>query len=171
MLESVMGLLGEVGATVLTGGLSGILGTAVSFGINLLQKRQDHRQEMDLRRLDVEHARVEAEGAERTATIEADAARDAAEGAALRASYDEAMRRWSRPGDGWALKLVDVVRGLTRPALTVMFIALTGAIYFTLEEGRGEMRGQIVDAVLYCATTCTVWWFGGRQIDKRAAAR
>ena len=71
------------------------------------------------------------------------------------------------------MQFVDFVRGMTRPALTWGFVALTGAIYFTMGDADAVVDGtavkaRIVDTVLYLTTTCVLWWFGARQIAKGA---
>ena len=166
MLETLFNL----GVSVLTGGATGLLGTALSAVVDFFQSRQRHAQELDLRRLDIELAKAEAEGAAAHAAIEAQASRERAEWEAMEASYKEAARRWSRPGEGWAMQLVDVVRGLTRPALTWSLFALVGAIYFLLagsDLAAVSLRPRIVETVLYLFTAAVLWWFGARQIEKR----
>ncbi len=158
--------------SILTGGATGLLGTAVSFFTSYVQAKQRHTQEMDLRRLDLEISRAEAASAERVAAIEAESERDQAAWSALEASYRTASRRWSRGDSKW-LVFVDVVRGLTRPGLTFLFVGLVGAIYFALGGSDMEtidIRPRIIDTVLYLATTCVLWWFGARQLAKRAEA-
>ncbi len=89
---------------------------------------------------------------------------------AMRASYAEAGRRWSRSDDGWAMSLVDVIRGLVRPALTVGFLALTAAVYFTLGDdpvAEIDIAPRVIDTILYLSTTTVLWWFGARQAGKR----
>lgn len=150
---------------ILTGGATGLLGTALSFGVEFVKRRQAHAQEMELRRLDMELARIEATGAERAATIAAEAAENAAAWGALEASYGEARQRFSRRGDSGWLVAVDVVRGLMRPALTLGSLALVAAIYWSLGVSDIEVldiRPRVVDTVLYVATTCVLWWFGTR---------
>ena len=166
MLETLLNL----GTSVLTGGATGLLGTALSGVVDFFQSRQQHRQELDLRRLDIELAKAEAEGAAAHAAIEAQASRERAEWEALEASYREAARRWSRPGESWAMQLVDVVRGLTRPALTWSLFALVGAIYFVLgasDLAADTLKPRVVETVLYLFTAAALRWFGARQIEKR----
>ena len=98
MLETLFNL----GASVLTGGATGLLGPALSAVVDFFQSRQRHAQELDLRRLDIELAKAEVEGAAAHAAIEAQATRERAEWEAMEASYREAARRWSRPGEGGA---------------------------------------------------------------------
>ena len=166
MLETLFNL----GASVLTGGATGLLGTAISAVVDFFQSRQRHSQELDLRRLDIELAKAEAEGAAAHAAIEARSARERAEWEALEASYREASRRWSRPGEGRLMQFVDAVRGLTRPALTWSLFGLVGAIYFLLgasDFAALSLRPRIVETVLYLFTAAMLWWFGARQIEKR----
>ena len=162
----------DLGASILTGGATGLLGTLISGGIDFFQARQHHAQEMDLRRLDIELANAEAGAAERVAAIEAEGKRDEAEWEALAASYREASARMSRPGDGFLMRFVDFVRGMTRPLLTWCLLGLTGAIYFLLaatDVHAAALQPRIVETVLYLATAATLWWFGQRQIEKRRA--
>ena len=166
MLETLFNL----GASVLTGGATGLLGTALSAVVDFFQSRQQHSQELDLRRLDIELAKAEAEGAAAHAAIEAQTTRERAEWEALEASYREASRRWSRPGEGRLMQFVDAVRGLTRPLLTWSLFALVGAIYFLLgasDLAAMGLRPRIVETVLYLFTAAMLWWFGSRQIEKR----
>lgn len=150
---------------ILTGGATGLFGTALSFGADFFRRRQAHAQEMELRRLDMELARIEATGAERAAAIAAEAAENAAAWGALEASYGEARQRFSRRGDSGWLVAVDVVRGLMRPALTLGSLFLVAAVYWSLGATDIEVldiRPRVVDTVLYVATTCVLWWFGTR---------
>ena len=153
----------EIIGSLLTGGATGLLGTLMTGTLDYFERRQAHRNELDLRRLDIELAQTEAAGAERRATIEMEGVVAQAETEVLAESYREAGRRWSGPGDGLLLQCVDVVRGLMRPALTVTFVALTGAIYLTLTPVDGSVRSQVIATVLYLTTTCVIWWFGGRR--------
>lgn len=166
MLES----LGDALLAIVSGGATGLLGTGLSFVTSYFQKRQAHRHEVALRRLDMEIARVEAAGYERVAGIEAEGERDRAAWRALEESYREAARRWSRPGDGWLMLFVDFCRGMTRPGLTWTFVGLTGAIYFTVAASDDNMRLQIVNTILYLTTTTVLWWFGARQLAKAPGA-
>jgi len=149
--------------SILTGGASGVLGTLLSFGTKFLEDRARHERELDLRRLDIELAKTEAAGAERAAVIEAESDERTAEWDAMRESIRDAGREWTTDGH-WLLVWTEALRRMTRPGLTLLFVALTGAIYFTIADG--EIQARVVNTVLYLATASTVWWFGGRLIDK-----
>ena len=155
---------------ILTGGATGLLGTALGFAAEYLTARQTHAYEVELRRFDMELARVEAASAERAAAAAAETAESAAAWSALEASYRESGARLGSADSPW-LTFVDVVRGLLRPLLTLGSLALVAAMYFTLGSTDIEIldiRPRIVDTALYVATTCVLWWFGARSLDKRA---
>ena len=76
---------------------------------------------------------------------------------------------------GLLLGLVDVVRGFTRPALTLYTIGLTTYMFIWIQNIVAKMgleqftpteiknlTMQIVGAVLYLTTVSFVWWFGTR---------
>ena len=119
-----------------------------------------------MRRIDLQIAETEAAGAAAVSAIEAESEESAREWKAMEASHELAAVRWS-DGDSPALVGVDVVRGLTRPALTWLFVALVGGIYFTLGADESGLRASIVDTILYLASTTVLWWFGARQVGTR----
>ena len=157
MLDSIM--------AVLSGGATGLLGTVVSAGTEYFQARQRHAHEIELRRVEMEMMKTEAASAERVAAIERESEQMRAEHAALEASYRAATTRMSTGDSRW-LVAVDVIRGLTRPVLTWGFVALAAVIYFTLSP-HSDIRGQVIDTVLYLTTTCVLWWFGARHVGRR----
>ena len=154
---------------IVTGGATGLLGTALSFVTNYFQAKQKHAQEVELRKLDAEVAKIESAGYKEVAQIEAESAEAKSAWKALEESYREAARRWSRPDDGFLMMFVDFCRGMTRPMLTWAFVAITAAVYFTVGAQDAKIHGQIIDTVLYLTTTTVLWWFGARQISKGPA--
>ena len=154
---------------LLTGGATGLLGTALTTVTDYCERRARHREALASQRLDIELAEVEARSAEHRATLALQSAEIEAETRALEASYSDARRRWSRAGEGGWIVGVDVVRGLTRPVLTWLLILLVAGIYWTALPDEEALRTRIVATVLYLATTCVVWWFGGRRPSPPAA--
>ena len=156
--------------SLITGGATGLLGTAISGLIGLFQARSERGHEIEMRKLDIDLAKAEASSAERVAAVEAESASHQAEMRALEASYRDAHSRMSRPGEGGALKAVDVVRGLIRPVLTVALVAAVIVIFFYVgvpELDADKVGVRIIGTVLYLATAAVLWWFGQRQIEKR----
>jgi len=156
--------------SVVSGGATGLLGTALSGALSFFQSRSERGHEIEMRKLDIDLAKAEAASAERVAAVEAEGAANQAEWSVLEASYREASSRMSRAGEGGALKVVDVVRGLIRPLLTVALVAAVITIFFYVgvpELDAEKMGARIIETVLYLATAAVLWWFGQRQIEKR----
>ena len=157
--------------SVVTGGATGLVGTVLSGVLGLFKESGERKHEIALRELDIELAKAEANAAERVAAVEAESAEAQAEWGALEASYREASSRMSRAHEGGAMKVVDVVRGLIRPLLTVALVAAVIVIFFYVgvpELDAEKMGARIIETVLYLATAAVLWWFGQRQIEKRA---
>ena len=152
----------ETIVAILTGGATGLLGTAISAGVGYFERKQRHQQELEFRRLDLEITRGEWESAERVTAIEAESRENEAGWRAFEASHRGAAVRWSGGDSKW-LVAVDVVRGLIRPVLTLGFLALAAVIYFNLPfVAPMDVGVRLIDTILYLATTTTLWWFGTR---------
>ena len=159
-----MGNLLDLGLSILTGGATGLLGTAISGVIDIFQGRQKNAQEVELRKQDIELAKIEGASAANVAAVRAEAEADRAEWEALEASYQAATSRVSRAGDSWLLQSADFLVRITRPGLTWFLWGLVGVIYFFLADE--VMQTTIIDSVLYVATAAGLWWFGARQVTK-----
>jgi hypothetical protein len=111
-------------------------------------------------------------------TIEADSRNLLASFEQDRSTY---LEKGAQLGKGWPAKLVllmmgavDFARGLLRPALTVHLTVIVTLMFSQMlvllklvghEWAAGELVPivkMIVNTILYCWTTCVVWWFGTR---------
>lgn len=157
-------------SSVITGGFSGLLGTALSGAMGYLQTRQRHKQALEMRSVDIEEMRLEAETAQKRAALELEARTSEADSEALQASYRAASTRWTEgmtvsSGQSWVLVFIDMVRGLMRPALTLLYLYGTYAVWRSLAPGSEESM-HVAHAMIYLATTSTLWWFGSRHVEK-----
>ncbi len=151
----------------MTGGLSGILGGVLTGLLSYFQERQKHKQRLEMRRLDIEEIRLEAESAEKIAALDLEARTSEADAKVMAASYREASTRWSKgltltPAQAWVMVGIDTVRSLMRPGLT----AFTVYVMFRIWHDIGADVLDAAHAFIYIGTTCSLWWFGSRQIDK-----
>lgn len=67
-------------------------------------------------------------------------------------------------------KWVGAVRTLVRPVLTLSFMLLTAAIYFTLrgdDPGDAAVKARLVEDVVFVTTAAALWWFGERAQNPR----
>ncbi|MCG7945321.1 MAG: hypothetical protein N0C84_03140, partial [Candidatus Thiodiazotropha taylori] len=95
-----------------------------------------------------------------------------------RASYSlESVKRltgiWKNLA-GFSLAVVDVVRGIMRPLITLYTLGLLTAIGWLMYRAAAgaipEMPAlwlEIVQAVILLATTSVTWWFGSRQLRRQ----
>ena len=154
----------------LTGGASGLLGTALSSVMGYFQEKQAHKNRLAEREFDLKEIRLEAENAERQQALNLEREQASADSKQLIASYKEASTLFSKgmsltPAQGWVLVFVDFIRGLMRPALTIFYLYGTWAIW--RELGPDNMGKPAEHAIIYLSTTCTLWWFGSRHIERQ----
>jgi hypothetical protein len=178
-------VLGTVFGSVLSGGATGLLGVVAqrwadhkNKQLDLARERQQQEFELAKRKADAEIMAQEWAARTRVAEVEAAGRSDVADSEALAASYALEPKRYSegvKPGrvGGFFLILLDVVRGLVRPGLTVYLCVLTTMVYYQARELIGKedltsgealhLEKMIVGTILYLTTTCVLWWFGTRH--------
>lgn len=133
-------------ASAASGGVFGLLGTALGRVAGFFERRQHHAQE---RARWVQEAKL----------LQMQAAARAEDAKAERAPA-ETSGRWqglqsSIAADaaiGQSYLWVSAIRGLTRPALTLHLWGIAAAIYASAD---GDGRAAITE-------TATLWWFGDR---------
>lgn len=154
-------------STIAGGGITGLLGTAISGGLAFVKARQRHEQELEMRKLDLDEMRLEAETAQKRAAIDLEVRQAEADARVAEASYRDASTPWTKgqiltAKQMWPMVVVDLVRGLMRPALTLLSLGMLYKVW----SGDAKSEADVSNAVVYIATTSTLWWFGTRQIEK-----
>lgn len=180
----MLGILGSI----FSGGITGLLGVAFQRFFDFLKVKQeiamkklDHEHEANMRRIDGELMAQEWAARTQVATIEATAKETVAAETSFAASFGMEPKQYSEratigPVTGFLLVLLDFVRGIVRPGLTIYLCAITTLIYV---EARTIMAGvsftsadainvhdHIISTILYLTTTCVLWWFGTRHSQK-----
>ena len=200
MLSLLVSALG----VVFSGGATGLVGVLFQRFFDYKTKQQD----LELVKINNEHARLlaqmevdkaaraaqaaehvadeQAEAQVRSAELDAQARADEAAAKQYIASVEadratyldpkaQARSRFARI----MMTIVDSVRGLIRPVLTIYLIVLATVMFawakdLATPEGQSlidaetakEMVKAIINTLLYLATTCVVWWFGVRPTEK-----
>lgn len=187
-------ILGTIATAMLGGGATGLFGVLIQRwadyknrqqDIETLKVKQDHEATMR----DKDAAIMAQEWAARTkvADIEAtgrvDAAKAEAAGKEAEAdakafadSYKLEPPSYSAghtlsPRQRWVVVILDAVRGVIRPGLTVYLCYLTTLVYDESQRHVGaltaaqsfEILKLCIGTILYLFTTCTLWWFGTRH--------
>lgn len=165
MIESLVG-----------GGLLGLLGSVVSNVTAFFKTKHDHKNAVELKKLDLiaqdrehkfalEQLEAEAKYRKDQLLIQSETDQSLAEQLALMASYrtDPAYT-----GDSRLLRIAEFIRRMTRPMLTFVLVFLTAGIYFS---GDGSIRDLVARSVVAMTATAMAWWFADRQIAKQIAGR
>lgn len=182
MLE---GLLGTLVSSVMGGGATGLLGIVLQRFADYKNRQLDialekSRSEAEVARRNADLALIKEEyaGKVRMAQEETTAAREVADSNAFAKSlFTEPTRYSSDKGlttnQQWLLVVLDFIRGVVRPLLTVYLCVLTTYIWWQVRQllAVEDLDAQnvllvwqkVVDTILYLSTTCILWWFGTRN--------
>lgn len=184
----VADVLGAVGS-LLGGGVTGIIGTGITKYFELQTakvelQRDDKRYAHDeaMKKADADIMAQEWAARTRIASVEAADHETQGDAAAFTTSQGNEPKRYSDGvtpswSQAWLLFILDFLRGIVRPALTVYLCALTTRLYL---EAHAILAGKdilspteaadlvrlIVNTILYLTTTCILWWFGTRNKQK-----
>ncbi len=177
-------ILGTIASSILGGGVTGILGVVVqrfadfkNKQLDLQLSKQKFDQEIKLREIDYKIMAQEWASRTQIADIEATGREAVADAHGFAASFIEPVKysekvRPSR-SQGWVLVVLDFVRGMVRPSLTIYLCVITTLMYIHARDYIGgdslviedafELLKLIIGTVLYLTTTCVLWWFGTRN--------
>lgn len=174
-------------ASVLSGGVTGLIGTVTQKIFDYKSKQLDIQLQKDKFANDVEMKKAEAaimaqEWAARTqvAKIETEGASDVQDSKGFAASFSTEPQRYSQGSlsekQNWLMVFLDFMRGIIRPGLTLYLCAIATMLYINarkmvpnmvpVDETLAMVR-QITDTLLYLFTTCVCWWFGSRGDGKK----
>lgn len=179
--------------SVLSGGLTGILGAGLQRFADFMNKKQDiaimkmkFENELAMRRIDGEMMDKEWAARTKVAEVEGAAATEVAKDAAFGKSFAMEPKMYSadvKPGaiGGGMLIFLDFIRGIVRPGLTIYLCVLTTMIYFQARAVLADkplspqealtLTATIVDTILYLFTSVVMWFFGVRNTAKQPGAK
>lgn len=188
MLTSIMSFFGSAAF----GGLTGLFGVIAGKVGDYFTLKQKNAFDLAMRDKDMAIAQIEATKEVTIAQDTNNANREIAESKLQETSYDadkaqylthdviEHAPVWSQGIVALALGIVDFVRGMTRPGLTLYLCILTALMYYQMEKivtmsqapaftpaDAVKIIVLIVDAVIYLTTVCVTWWFGSRPQSKK----
>ncbi|MBL4799589.1 MAG: hypothetical protein JKY50_19470 [Oleispira sp.] len=158
--------------SLLSGGVLGVIGSLGSNILGYFKAKQDHKQAVEFRKLDIvaagkehgyamEQIKAEAQFKSEQLRIEADRDLSVAEYSALESSYKSDT---AYEGDSKLLIIAEFLRRITRPLLTFILVFLTSAIYFDSSADQQSLLGRSIVAMTAMVIS---WWFADRQIAKQ----
>ncbi|MCA8899629.1 MAG: hypothetical protein KDA53_00090 [Hyphomonas sp.] len=146
-------------ASAAGGGLFGLAGTVIGRAAGFFEQRsaQAHERARWTHEGELLKLQMQARAAESESELRLAEASGAWAGLAASLAAEAAI--------GESYKWVNAVRALTRPVLTVLLWAITGAV-FAGADAAG--RQGIVETATFAATAATLWWFGDRGARREA---
>jgi hypothetical protein len=186
-MSAILGFL----SSAAFGGVTGLAGVAVNKVSDYFTQKQRNAFDLAMKDKDIAVAQIESAKEIAIARDTNMTNRELAEEATLQASYagDKAqyfsgmdisgLPGFIRGGVAFLLTLVDFIRGMTRPGITLYMCVLTTLMYKQMTglvsaAGGGFTPGDaakiiflIVDSVIYLTTVCVTWWFGSRPKSMR----
>lgn len=177
--------------SVLAGGATGLIGSVVTTGFNFFNQKQKNKHDLAVLEMEskilIEETKAEILVTEAKVTgeiqnTEAETFRDSVQQSAVKALSEKTLTslaenkgtRWIAAFIALLLGILDFVKGMIRPSVTVYMLILITLFYLSakeivdkagvemsLTEAQALMQ-HIVFTVLYIATTIIFWWFGER---------
>lgn len=153
---------GSILGNVASGGVLGLLGTAVSTGLSIWQAREvraTKREEAAARQEEIK-LMMTADAAKAAASLKE--TQEAAAGRAMEASITADSN--SHGSSDW----VQDVKALVRPALLAILTIFTAVFYFTTENTL--VKESIVSSSVTLWFTVVSWYFGQRMVSQGSLA-
>ena len=149
----------DVIASVLTGGATGIIGSAIGTVGRFLEKRQELKQmklefdqELQLQQLQITARKDELESEQ--AIVQTQAESDI-----KTASYSHDASY------GVSTPIISSILRFVRPALTFGLLGFSGYIFFSVQEDPSTVR-ELSNQILFLTSPAVAWWFGARSFRK-----
>ena len=149
----------EIIATVLSGGATGIIGSAIGTVGRFLEKKQELKQmklefdqEIQLQQLQMTARQEELESEQAIAQVQADSEMRSAS-YAHDASY------------GPATPVISSILRFVRPILTFGLLGFSGYIFYSIQDNYDIVR-ELSNQLMFLTTTAVAWWFGDRSLRK-----
>ena len=140
-------------ASAAGGGIFGLIGTALGRFAGYFERRQQQAHERARWGHESELLKLQMQARAEETEAELAIAETAGSWEGLKASMA------SDAAIGPSYLWVNAVRGLTRPALTLLLWLIAVGVYLGADTGG---RQAITETATFAATAATLWWFGDR---------
>lgn len=184
---SLLSVVGDLAGSVLSGGVTSLLGVGLKSFFDFKNKKLDFEQALKMKEADAKIMQQEWEARSKVASIEAAGAAEVAATNAFAKSYDLEPKSYvtdmkaptGKFGSVIAaivymlLGILDFVKGIIRPGMALyltVFATMTAAAVRTelkshpiTDDQAYTIAMQVVSTTLYLWTTCVLWYFGARN--------
>jgi hypothetical protein len=172
--------IGDALGAIVSGGATGLLGAGISLFGEIKKQKMVFDHEENMSRLNREAMQAEAEMKIKVATTEGAVKVELGEMEAFKESIKNDFASYTKGQDltsaqKWLMVIVDFLRGMIRPSMTLYMALLTTLIYVEVMNKVGGLESllnqdaalalanQIILVILYITSTVILWWFGTRQ--------
>lgn len=178
-------MVSEIIGTIVGGGATGLLGSIINSVGDYFKQKQQYAHEEKMAEIETEHLKMEIDRdvdiAEQEAAAQMEVAAAETQAESYKADSRAYLPREAVKGNtaiAYLMAIVDFLRGMTRPVLTLYLCAITTLIYMqthvVIEQAGGLDQKQsfflmknITLGILYLTFTAVGWWFGSRsKFDK-----
>lgn len=171
------------------GGLTGLIGGAVdkvfAYKIKKLEIEQDigrFAHEVEMRKADAEIMKQEWAARTKVAEVEGAAKVEVEDSKAFAVALGTEDKNYLDyldkldPKQDWFFVILEFIRGMIRPGLTLYLCALTTLLYLKASklvpsviapDQALSMVNSIINTITYLTTTCVMFWFGSRNTEKK----
>ena len=152
----------DVLGAVFSGGLTGILGSAVSGIFKFLEVREANKAKVADRQHELRLQEIQMKAYQQETERELAIASQKSASEQMVASYDHDTKIGE--GSQWCVNTLRLVR----PAITLLSWAMVTMIWFTMNKGfldaasQSEVMRYLIMTTVYTASASTLWWFGDR---------
>lgn len=186
-------ILGGALSAVFGGGATGLLGVILQRYFDYLKVKNDlevlkvkQAHEASMRDKDTAIMEKEWQGRLQVAQQEGKSAENVALTNAFQTSLLREPERYSNPNtltvwQQWVMVVLDFMRGVVRPLLTLYLCVLTSYIWWQVRQllsiedlSQDQVLAvwtEVVETILYLTTTVVLWWFGTRNQQSAPSRR
>lgn len=143
----------EFFTTIFAGGATGLFGSVVGRLMSIWEIKDKRKFILEKYKLDAQLRAQETESELKIISAKTSLK-------AMEASYDHDKSL------NVTSSYVNNIRALVRPILTALLWFLVALVWFTMPLNM-DYQKQIINTVLYAASTATFWWFGDRGYQKK----
>lgn len=166
-------------ANGLTGGLAGLLGSAISSYTKYKMTKLQMEHEKEMIKIQMESMKLEKELAIATQKVISETEIAKAEMSSLQASYEELKKTffdsrllegtpvWLKSFISLILVLVDALRATVRPIITYLLCGIFIWILLNSDPLRLiDNSDRLVATSIFLTVSIVTWWFSDRNIEK-----
>ena len=171
-------MLKDLLLTIFSGGMTGLFGSVITGILTFLREREKYKYQINIEEYKLKRIEKEYLLKKEIASIDAEKEMELAAQESFKKSIEADKASYTDSKSSILLVIVDFLRGIIRPSITIYSIILVTLIWFQFSKLNSffdtltnqqiyEMMYIILITILYLAVVCVTWWFGDRSFIKK----